>query len=337
MNTSDIERYFAVGLGATIQALSDNLKHPRYRSFIRGWQRGQYVMIDRPMLNQRYIDLPRTDPCAVRFLSEGVACGFQGQVLDLGPRSLVSHIYVAWPTEVSLIRVRSHERVKTAITCSVAVGRSRDKVHAEIRDVSEGGCALLLPSRLVVATKVRIWCTLPDGTAIDGVSALIRRIRATEEGFFHGCRFEAPEEGLHNDLQIFVADTLERLRSVDAPAYRVLVIDSHPEVAEAIRGQIEKKGYNVVASRGLVEGFYRLKVAYPSAVLINQEQEALSGVEICRLIRQAHGYHALPVIIYGTKEDLRAEAKAAGATGYVPTSVLIKQVAQLLQDTGPPA
>ncbi|MBI5091948.1 MAG: PilZ domain-containing protein [Candidatus Hydrogenedentes bacterium] len=337
MNISDIEKYLSVGLSATIQAQNESVERPRYRTYLRGWQRGQYIMLDRPLINQRYVDMLRAEHCAVRFLSEGLACGFEGELLDLGPRSMVSHVYIAWPPDLSVIRVRKHERVRTSINCQIVVGDAEDRVPAEVRDVSEGGCLLLLPGRLPADSRVRIWCTFPDGTVMDGVVGLIRRIRPSDEGVFHGCRFDSPETDLHNDLQLFVADTLERSRTVNTPAPRILVIDPNPAVADAIRTQVETKGYQVVSSRNLVEAFYRLKVAYPSALLINQEQEMMPGVDICRAVRGTHGYQTLPVIIYGKDEGLREASKAAGATCYVSTANLIRQVAQLLHETARPA
>lgn len=333
---SEVEHHLAVGLSATVQSVSESQETPRYRTSIRGWQRGQYIIVDRPMVVQRYVTLPRDEPCAVRFLSEGVACGYEGAVLDLGPRSLVSHMYVSWPNDLRRIQVRKHERVKTVATCSVKVINRPQPVTGEIRDVSVGGCALFLPTPLTVGTHIRIWATLPDGAAWDGVSANVRRIRPTHEGALHGCRFENPAESLKTDLQLFVADALERIRVPDTSACRVMVMDPNLKVADAIREELSRNGYQVTTAQNLVEAFYRLRASYPHAVLVNQDQKPLSGVEICRLVKNAHAHHNVPILIYGQQANLDDAATDAGAVGYFPANTLIQNVAKLIRPAKPP-
>ena len=335
MTIAEIEQRLSVGIPITVQFLSGNFGAANHKSSIRGWQPGQYVILDQPVLDDRPLSPPHDEPCSLCFLSEGVVCGFKAAALTAGAHAVAGELRVSWPTELTMVRVRKHERAVTAIRCSVCVGESTERQVIELHDVSIGGCSLLFSTELPVGARIRIWCVLPDGFALDGVNVTVRRRWAVAEGVLHGCRFDAPEPGLQDDIQFLVADTLERLRTPDNPLFRVLIIDPREAVTDAINAEVSKKGYRVVAAHDIIDGFYRLRANLPRVLLLAQEQVPLSGIEICRLVKGARGFHALPVIIYGRKADLGDLAKSAGAVGYFTTEYLTEQVAHLVQEGGP--
>ena len=335
MTTAEIEQHLSVGLPTTVQFLSGNFGPNNHKSFIRGWQPGRYVMLDRPVVDEHHLSPPHGELCSLCFLSEGVVCGFKGAVLDLGAHAAAAELHVAWPSELTMVRVRKYERAVTAIRCSVCVGDAPERQVVELHDVSMGGCALLFPNEIPVGATIRVWCVLPDGFSLDGVAVTVRRRWAANDGFLHGCRFEYPEPSLQDNIQLLVADTLERIRAPDNPIFRVLIVDPREVVTDAIGAEVAKKGYRTIAAHDIIDGFYRLRANLPRVLLLAQEQAPLSGIEICRLVKSVHGFRTLPVIIYGRKADLFDLAKSAGAVGYFTTEYLTEQVARLVQEGGP--
>jgi phosphate regulon transcriptional regulator PhoB len=78
---------------------------------------------------------------------------------------------------------------------------------------------------------------------------------------------------------------------------RVLVVEDEPDVAEMIRYNLAREGYDVrVASNG-ADALRQIKETKPDVVLLDIMVPQLNGWEICRRLKQDRETKAIPVIM----------------------------------------
>ena len=78
---------------------------------------------------------------------------------------------------------------------------------------------------------------------------------------------------------------------------RVLVVEDEPDVAEMIRYNLGKEGYDVRVTGNGTEALRLVKEARPEVVLLDIMVPQLNGWEICRRLKQDRETAAVPVIM----------------------------------------
>jgi c-di-GMP-binding flagellar brake protein YcgR len=205
-----IEQYLNVGSAVTIQPLDKYLGRKRYRSQIRGWQRNEHIVLDIPSVEDRRLPLHVNKPCAVRFISRGNAIGFRSVVLKEGT-ARSPFVFVMWPEEFEVVRVRRHERVPVQIPCTLAKW-DKQNLAAELRDISAGGCAVWCAETLSLGEPLKLSCSLPDGGAIEKAPLEVRSVHERGGGFLAGCEFVRCDAATSSTVQLFVTAMLEQFR-----------------------------------------------------------------------------------------------------------------------------
>jgi len=95
-------------------------------------------------------------------------------------------------------------------------------------------------------------------------------------------------------------------------------MDANTESCLAVRDAVEQKGFDAFMATNAIDGIHRLRMFPPKAVLINEVMPGTSGTEICRIIRTAPGYTALPIVLYGFLNKTHTErGQDAGATATI--------------------
>ncbi len=322
--TQDIERYLSVGSAGILHTEPHRKDGPRYKTTIRGWQKGSYVMLDMPADDE--LALVRGQPCVVRFVARGEACGFDARAQNWGCR-IHPYFRVEWPSHIEVVSVRKYERIEANLPCTVALD-DESSLEGEIRDLSAGGCSLFLSEAQPVGSRLRASFKLPDGTNIENLECVVRNARPNRVGAFHGCEFEGDPGAARNDLEFFVSTTLERMRVTTRASQRVLFIEGEPEDVAVLQGVLQDRGYGVTVASGLVAGFHRLRMSAPRVLLLNWRQKDLSGLEICAIVRATRGFEDLPVFLYGGEDpSLEEQALKAGATQYFPSITMTERIA----------
>ena len=122
---------------------------------------------------------------------------------------------------------------------------------------------------------------------------------------------------------------------------RVLVAEDEDAIAVLLRYNLEAEGFAVeVVARG-DEADLRLREAVPDLLLLDWMLPGLSGIEVCRRLRQRDETRRLPVIMLTARseESERVRGLATGADDYVvkPFSVpeLLARVRALLRRARP--
>lgn len=122
---------------------------------------------------------------------------------------------------------------------------------------------------------------------------------------------------------------------------RILIVEDEEPLTLLLRYNLEAEGYEVDTVASGDEAEVRLKESTPDLVLLDWMLPGLSGIELCRRLRQRQGTEQLPVIMLTARgeEAERVRGLAIGADDYVvkPFSVpeLIARVKALLRRAKP--
>jgi two-component system phosphate regulon response regulator PhoB len=126
-----------------------------------------------------------------------------------------------------------------------------------------------------------------------------------------------------------------------ALAPRIMIVEDEEPLTLLLRYNLEAEGYLVdTVARG-DEAEVRLREAVPDLVLLDWMLPGLSGIELCRRLRQRNDTQRLPIIMLTARgeETERVRGLATGADDYVvkPFSVpeLLARVRALLRRASP--
>ncbi|MBK8904220.1 MAG: response regulator [Anaerolineaceae bacterium] len=126
-------------------------------------------------------------------------------------------------------------------------------------------------------------------------------------------------------------------------AYKVLVIDDHPETLNIIQRVLQQQGYNVLAARSGFRGLSLAESESPDLIMVDGMMPEMDGWEVCRRVRSTPKLADIPIIMF-TAVDEAAQKLAgfdAGADDYLtkPTEPdeLLERVRMILEDRTPKA
>jgi len=112
----------------------------------------------------------------------------------------------------------------------------------------------------------------------------------------------------------------------------ILLVDDSATVLLSTSGILAKAGYQVEKAASGEEALARFNSVFkPDLLLTDLNMPGMSGIDLIRAVRQMPAYRFMPILFLTTESQQakRAEAKAAGASGW-----LVKPVtAQELLDT----
>lgn len=80
---------------------------------------------------------------------------------------------------------------------------------------------------------------------------------------------------------------------------RVLIVEDEPALVESIRFTLESEGYEVLTASTGVEGLRQAREGNPSLVLLDLMLPGISGLDICRQIRQESD---VPIVMVTAKD-----------------------------------
>src|SRR5262249_61357960 len=78
---------------------------------------------------------------------------------------------------------------------------------------------------------------------------------------------------------------------------RVLVVEDEPDVAELIRYNLVKEGWEVITASSGAEALKRVREARPDVVLLDIMVPQLNGWEACRRLKEDPETRAIPAIM----------------------------------------
>ncbi len=99
----------------------------------------------------------------------------------------------------------------------------------------------------------------------------------------------------------------------------ILTIDDSASIRQMVAMTLTAAGHNVVEAGNGAEGYTKAIGQPLDAILTDLNMPVLNGIEFIRKYRQHPASKGVPIILLTTESDetLKAEAKAAGATGWI--------------------
>ncbi len=122
---------------------------------------------------------------------------------------------------------------------------------------------------------------------------------------------------------------------------RILVIEDDKDIVELVRYNLEKEGFQVLASSDGGTGLAQIRKSRPDLLILDLMLPKLPGLEICKEIRKDVSLNRLPILILTAKgeEADRVVGLELGADDYVTkpfsTRELAARVKALLRRSDP--
>jgi len=126
-------------------------------------------------------------------------------------------------------------------------------------------------------------------------------------------------------------------------AYKILVIDDHPETLSIIQRVLQQQGYSVLGARSGFRGLRLAESENPDLVLVDGMMPEMDGWEVCRHLRADPKLSDIPIIMFTAVDeaDKKLAGFDAGADDYLtkPTEPeeLIERVKTILENRTPKA
>jgi DNA-binding response OmpR family regulator len=100
---------------------------------------------------------------------------------------------------------------------------------------------------------------------------------------------------------------------------KVVVVDDDQDIRELVAMKLRNAGYDVIAEADGTAGLASTLAEQPDLVLLDWMMPGLSGIEVCRALRDDERTARLPVLMLTTRAQ-EADVErgfAAGATDYI--------------------
>ena len=132
----DVDDIFEVGLFVSVET--------SYRYYITthliGWERDLFL-ITGIVSSAGKGSLKVNDPCKIRFLKDGVAYGFETEILSVSLKPYPV-MYFKYPDTINQLTTRKLERIESNISARLLDSHDRFIANATMTDLSMGGCGL---------------------------------------------------------------------------------------------------------------------------------------------------------------------------------------------------
>ncbi|NDJ79104.1 MAG: response regulator [Chloroflexi bacterium] len=102
------------------------------------------------------------------------------------------------------------------------------------------------------------------------------------------------------------------------PQKVVVIIEDDRIIVQLLTVYLKNKGYQVYSAHTGPDGLELVKTVKPDALILDLMLPRLSGIEICRRLRELDEFKTLPVVIVSARADglTKERAKEVGATTY---------------------
>jgi c-di-GMP-binding flagellar brake protein YcgR len=170
----------------------------RTKSRIIGAVHGDFILIQEPVvvISERLLAIfDHIFECS--YFTEGYRYNFLSRYRRHVLRDIVC---IEYPKEVDLHQIRKHRRIKVNIETKFAVLGAPNWFSAEMADISEGGCRLILESKETLTKGMRVLLVfrLPNEDVVDELRAVVMRSMSIEgsEATEVGLSFSGPQSEL---------------------------------------------------------------------------------------------------------------------------------------------
>jgi two-component system, chemotaxis family, chemotaxis protein CheY len=99
----------------------------------------------------------------------------------------------------------------------------------------------------------------------------------------------------------------------------ILTVDDSASIRQMVKITLSAAGYDVVEASDGRDGLAKAKANAVNMVVTDLNMPGMNGLEFIRELRQLGAYRGIPIVFLTTEsdDDLKQQAKAAGATGWI--------------------
>lgn len=99
----------------------------------------------------------------------------------------------------------------------------------------------------------------------------------------------------------------------------ILAVDDSASIRQVVKLTLSSAGYGIVEASDGQDGLAKAKANTINMVFTDLNMPGMSGIEFIRALRQLGPYRGIPIVFLTTESDenLKQQAKAAGATGWI--------------------
>lgn len=114
---------------------------------------------------------------------------------------------------------------------------------------------------------------------------------------------------------------------------RVVVADDDRDIRELMGFALSRAGHQVSQATNGREALQAVSEDQPDAVLLDVTMPHMSGLEVCRVLRESPQHQRLPIVILTAHADSAAaeQARTAGATAYMAKPFALADLVTQLQ------
>ncbi len=114
---------------------------------------------------------------------------------------------------------------------------------------------------------------------------------------------------------------------------RVLAVDDSRTIRDLLAHALHRAGYQVTLAEDGQDALDRLEDAAPDAIISDINMPRLDGFGLIQALRRKERYRAIPILVLTTESapELKARARAAGATGWIVKPFEPDKLVQALQ------
>ncbi len=188
VNAHEVTR-IPLKIGDEIMVRSLAMIAHRAKSRIIGAVHGDFILIQEPVvvINERFLaTFDHTFECS--YFTSGYRYNFLSRYRS---HVLGDKVCIEYPKKVDVSQIRKHRRINVDIETKFAVLGAPNWFSGDMADISEGGCRLILKSKVTVTNGMRVIMVfrLPNEDVVDELRAVVLRSTSIEGG-------EATEVGL---------------------------------------------------------------------------------------------------------------------------------------------
>ena len=99
-------------------------------------------------------------------------------------------------------------------------------------------------------------------------------------------------------------------------ATTVLIVDDEPQIRRVMRTTLTSQGYAILEAKTGEEALEKIRSDHPTLILLDVNLPGISGLDVCREIRQASDLPIIMLTVRNTECD-KVQALDAGADDYV--------------------
>lgn len=99
----------------------------------------------------------------------------------------------------------------------------------------------------------------------------------------------------------------------------ILFVDDSVSIRTLVKMILEENGYNVLMSEDGLDAMKFFDGQTIDLVITDLHMPRMNGIELIKEVRKIKGYRFMPILFLTTEtnSELKHEAKAAGATGWI--------------------